>query len=257
MVGGLFLFKEFLTIEYRMVLTTEVSLAREKLEQMRKELSSLEEYCNREEETLRLNANLDGHTGYKYYMRENEKLSDNSNKKRNEIEAQIRAYTTKREAEIEALQTQIRIYTEKKEAEIEAIDSKARTTTEFYRTSMNDIEKNLCTPKSIIYKRKMTDVKKLREEIPPLAAMVAQGEKEEDRIRKLNTLYLQKEAIKLIQKADEDQKAIDLKHSLAIKAINDQAEEKSKQRRIRNGLEKDGDDIYHTHESYDEKFAKQ
>ena len=228
---------------------------RELLEMKKKQLKELEEYCNREEETIRLTANLDNHTGYKYYMRENEKITENSFKKRNEIEAQIKAYTLKREAEIEALQTQIRVYTEKKEAEIEAIESKAKTSSEFYRNSMNDIERNLCVPKSIIYRRKMTDVLKLRQEIPDDQIRYDIAEQNETRIRQANADYRRKQAIEQIRQAEEEERAAAMKDYLARKTIEDAAEEHSKQKRIRKGLEPDDDGIYHTEESYDEKFA--
>lgn len=256
-----------------MASVTIASGLRELLEMKKKQLKELEEYCNREEETIRLTANLDNHTGYKYYMRENENITKNSFKKRNEIEAQIKAYTEKREAEIEVLQTQIKAYTEKKEAEIEAqktlirvytekkateieaIESKTNTSSEFYRNSMNDIERNLCVPKSIIYKRKMTDIIKLRQEIPDDQLRYDTAEQNETRIRQANADYRRKEAIRDILKAEEEQKAIDMKDYLARKAINDAAEERSKHKRIRKGLEPDDDGIYHTEESYDEKFA--
>lgn len=206
------------------------------LEQKKKQLKELEEYCHREEETLRLTADLSSHKGYNYYKTEHEKSFETIDRKRNEIDALISAFT------------------QKKEAEFEAFKARWDTNAKAYQKGMEDIEVSITTPKSIIYKRKMTDILRLREEIPHDQGMYSAAENKEMEIRQKNADYRRREAIKEILKAEEDQKAIDMKDFLARKAIDDAAEEKSRQKRIRKGLEADDDGVYHTEESYDAKF---
>jgi len=209
----------------------------ELLQQKRKELNELEMYCNREEETLRATANLSSHKGYNYYKTEHEKSYVAIDRKRSEIDAMILAFT------------------QKKEAEFEAYKARWETNAETYKKNMEDIEVNITTPKSIIYKRKMTDVLRLREEIPRDAQAYDHAVEKEMEVKRLNAEYLRKQAMEEIKRADEEQKAADMKVYLARKAIDDAAEEKSRQKRIREGLEPDDDGIYHTEESYDKKFT--
>jgi hypothetical protein len=251
-------------------MATEETIAMDKVWTLEKEILKLETEITTEETTCRENSDLIHHPRYNTLKRELEDIRVTLSVKQGAVDNNFGMYKSKRVVMIEAIR-------EKSKREIEALEAKARREIDAleneinnYQTSsdnMNDtIDKNLSAkkdsiyskmkeiedtigiPTSLPYRRKKVRVEELKVNLDQAKSYLVEKTVEGDAIRARKRREIREQGERDIKRAEEDERRRYALEATIARAQNDEAEKKSRQRRIKLGLEPDDDGVYHTPE---------
>jgi len=240
-------------------MATEELTALEKVWSLEKEIAKLETETTTEEATCRANSDLTHHSRYNGLKRDLEDIRATLATKQTAVDKNFEMYKSKRltmieaikikaEREIAMLENEIANYQTSSSNMNEVIDNNLSAKKDSIYSKMKEIEDTIGIPTSLPYRRKKVRIEELKAELVKARAYSHEMSIEGDKARERKRREIREQAERDVKRAEEDERRRYILEATIINAKNAEAEEKSRQRRIKLGFEPDDDGVYHTPE---------